>query len=232
MFTFLNSGRKVFYDKSIDYLWYYLTWNYDQEEKICDDINLEEHSNHIDISKYNKEGTQHRLFPASTYIEEYSTYWGPPTHIVDNIYIGSAHNASDYNTFTENNINMVINVTTEISNYYEFNEFLTYFNYPLYDNNKESIARYLEQAYKQILNHQKTNKGNILIHCFMGASRSASIIIYYLMHKENKNGEKYTFDEALEFIREKRKIVNPTFRLTKDLVNAISNSNSNLTENE
>lgn len=223
MFTFLNSGRKVFYDKSVDYLWYYLTWNNNQKEKDTRDINLEDHSHHIDIDRYNREGTQRRLFPLSTYREEYGTYFGPATRIIDNIYIGSAHNASDYNTFVENNINMVINVTTEISNYYKDCMEISYFNYPLYDNNEESIGEYLELAYNQILNHQKTRKGNILVHCFMGASRSASIIIYYLMHKENKNGKKYTFDEALHFIREKRKIVNPTFRLTKDLVNAVSN---------
>ena len=35
----------------------------------------------------------------------------------------------------------------------------------------------------------------------------------------------YTFDEALNFVKQKRPIVNPTFRLTKDLACSIMDSN-------
>jgi protein-tyrosine phosphatase len=56
----------------------------------------------------------------------------------------------------------------------------------------------------------------------MGASRSASIVIYYLMKEmKNANGDDYTFDEAIKFLKEKRFTVNPTFRLTKDLTSSI-----------
>ena len=35
--------------------------------------------------------------------------------------------------------------------------------------------------------------------------------------KKNNNGEYMNFDEALEYLKSKRSIINPTFRFTKDL---------------
>lgn len=56
----------------------------------------------------------------------------------------------------------------------------------------------------------------------MGASRSASIVIYYLMKtQKNPDGSCFTFDNAFQYLREKRCTVNPTFRLTKDLASSI-----------
>ena len=43
----------------------------------------------------------------------------------------------------------------------------------------------------------------ILIHCFMGSSRSASILIAYLIKYEN-----YKTRDALNYLREKRNVVN------------------------
>ena len=76
----------------------------------------------------------------------------------------------------------------------------------------------LEKSFNDIQYHQQNTKGNILIHCFMGASRSASIVIYYLMRtQKHEDGKPYTFDDAVSYLRNKRITVNPTFRLTKDL---------------
>ena len=57
------------------------------------------------------------------------------------------------------------------------------------------------------------NRGkNILIHCFMGASRSASVVIYYLMKKYN-----YGLNEAVMFCKNKRELVNPTILFYNEL---------------
>ena len=45
-----------------------------------------------------------------------------PTKMVDNIYLGNAYNASNFNQLDEFNITTIINVTNEIPNYFE--EFL------------------------------------------------------------------------------------------------------------
>eukprot|EP00698_Gefionella_okellyi_P002967 TRINITY_DN12806_c0_g1_i1.p1 TRINITY_DN12806_c0_g1~~TRINITY_DN12806_c0_g1_i1.p1 ORF type:complete len:284 (+),score=46.97 TRINITY_DN12806_c0_g1_i1:148-999(+) len=46
--------------------------------------------------------------------------------------------------------------------------------------------------------------GGVLVHCMQGKSRSASVVAAYLMHK---NG--WSADEALEYVKKARPIVNP-----------------------
>lgn len=220
----INATAKVIYDKTIDYISYY-SGIVDVENKNEDDANddtIQDYDGVIKIELYENESTSTRIFQPSSYYDEYNTFFSKPTHIVDNIYLGSAYNAASYSTLKDFDIKVIINATTEIREYYP-DEFI-YLRYKLYDNNKHSIKKYLEESFKDIQYHQKNTSGNILVHCFMGASRSASLVIYYLMKtKKNSNGRLFNFDEAVQFIREKRIIVNPTFRLTKDLANSIIN---------
>ena len=156
----------------------------------------------------------------STY-NQLISFFEPPTHIIDNIYLGNAYNAAYYYELKKNNIKMIINVTQEISQYYP--DYFKYHQYELYDNNHDNIKEYLDDAYKNIKSFQENNDGNILIHCFMGASRSASVVLYYLT-KENINeetNELFTLDEALIFLKSKRPIVNPANKLLEDLKEAI-----------
>lgn len=237
-YNFLNAGIKVVYDKTMDYLIYYAGYSdypdytyhpnnnqltnilTEPTNEISEDT-MEDYDDLIKISLYEKENTGMRLYPASNYYDEYTTFFGEPTFITDNIYLGSAFNAASLETLKKLNIKIIINATSEISDYYP-NEF-KYIRYKLYDNNKTSIKKYLEKSYRDI---KKNNDGNILIHCFMGASRSASIILFYLMkEKKHDNGAPFTFDDALEYLKNKRTIVNPTFRLTKDLASSIAQNN-------
>ncbi|QKF93639.1 dual specificity phosphatase [Fadolivirus algeromassiliense] len=214
-----NNTRKVFFDKATDYISYYTGY----DEKISDDENddtIKDYDGVLKIELYQDENEHMRIYPTSTYYNEYSTFWGGPTHVVDNIYLGSAYDAADYESLKANNIKIIMNATKEISNYYP--EEFKYYRYKLYDNNKHSIKKYLEQSFKDIMENRETTPGNILIHCFMGASRSASIVIYYLMRTmKHDDGKPYTFDDAVTFLKDKRIIVNPTFRLTKDLASSM-----------
>ena len=156
----------------------------------------------------------------STY-KQLISFFEPPTHIIDNIYLGNAYNAAYYYGLKKNNIKMIINVTQEISQYYP--DYFTYYQYELYDNNHDNIKEYLGDAYKNIKNFQENKDGNILVHCFMGASRSASVVLYYLTkEKINKEtGKHFTLKEALIFLKNKRPIVNPTNKLLEDLGESI-----------
>jgi atypical dual specificity phosphatase len=125
-----------------------------------------------------------RLFPRPSVWSQLVVFFKSPTHIIDNIYLGSAFNAASYYKLKKLNIGLVINMTREISMYYP-NDFI-YKQYDLYDNNRESIKEYLEKALADIYDYQKQNpEKNILIHCFMGASRSATLVAYYLMREFN-----------------------------------------------
>lgn len=218
MFKFINYVTAVFkigYDKSADYLGYYTSSTSDKKDNNEDCLN--DYGEIIDVEEYTDEANNKRIFKKVGIYEEYAWFFGSPSHIIDNIYLGSAFNAASYYDLKDNNIKMIINVTKEISKYYP-GEF-EYYNCDIYDNNMESIEQYLEEAYQQIKNFQKNNTGgNILVHCYMGASRSATIVLYYLMKEmKNADGNLVTHKEALEYLKTKRPVVNPTHRFTKDL---------------
>lgn len=221
MWSFISSSTKVIYDKTCDYV--YPKEHIDDNDKQLLNDKLHDYSNIIKVDKYTDEAGSHgskRLFPSVGLYEEYSFFFDRPTHIIDNIYLGSAFNAASYYVLKELNIKTIVNVTKEISHYYP-TEF-EYIRFDIYDNNEQSIAKYLDQSYQYIIEQQKAHTGNILVHCYMGSSRSASVVIYYLTKTQRKaNGEFFTFDEALEFVKSKRNIVNPTFRFTKDLAKSI-----------
>jgi protein-tyrosine phosphatase len=46
----------------------------------------------------------------------------------------------------------------------------------------------------------------------MGASRSATVVAYYLIKKHG-----YTVDDAIRFMRQKRNVVNPTMLFYEEL---------------
>lgn len=50
------------------------------------------------------------------------------------------------------------------------------------------------------------NGKRVVINCYAGASRSVTIVLAYLMYKN-----KYTVQEALSFVRQKRPIINPNY---------------------
>lgn len=54
------------------------------------------------------------------------------------------------------------------------------------------------------MNNVITSDQNILVHCMAGASRSISMVIYYLMKKYHID-----FDEAMTYVKSKRVISNP-----------------------
>ena len=212
--NYVSAIAKIGYDKSSDYLGYYT--DFSQKNNDNNDDNINDYDSIIKINNYKDRINYKRIFNQVGILEEYKSFFSNPTLIIDNIYLGSAFNAASYYKLKDLDIKVIINVTKEISLYYP-NDFI-YKTYDVYDNNKESIYQYLEEAYQDIKKLQRTVDGNILVHCYMGASRSASVVLYYLMKEvKNNNNEPITHDEAIKFLKSKRPIVNPTFRLTMDL---------------
>jgi protein-tyrosine phosphatase len=209
--NYVTSGLKVLVDRTSDFVSYYMMTDNDLDENNNDIQPISQHisqpiSKHISqpISQPISKPTKKRIFTPKSKLEQIQTFFSEPTHIIDNIYLGSAFNASNYNSLKQNNIGLIINMTNEISNYYE-NEF-EYKKYGVYDNNIQPIIQFFDKAYSDIIEFQQyCPTKNILIHCFMGASRSASIVAYYINKKHNKN-----INDAIIFMKNKRIVVNPT----------------------
>jgi protein-tyrosine phosphatase len=144
-------------------------------------------------------------------IDKIYYFFSDPTHIIDNIYLGNGNNAANFSSLENNNIQVIVNITSELDNYFEnLNKFI-YYKFPLLDEKNNNISEY----FKKFINVYETNENkNILIHCYMGASRSACLVLLYLIYKKNM-----TFDEANNFLIKKRTIVN----INKDFIIKLKN---------
>lgn len=156
-----------------------------------------------DVKRMNKD--------TNNYYDTFINLWIEPTWIIDNIYLGNGYNASNYKIIEEKNIKTIINVTKEIDNYFEYTNEFNYIKIPINDTNTSSLFNHFDTLLKYINKHQQ-NDGNILIHCFAGRSRSATIVTLYLMHKYNMS-----LDNAIEYIKKKRNIININVTFYKEL---------------
>ena len=129
-------------------------------------------------------------------------FFSSASHIIDNIYLGSSYNASNKDFLYNYNVKSVVNVTSNIPNFYE-PDGVDYFNISINDNGEETYSYDdLEASYNYICSN---NTDNILVHCVFGRSRSVTIVLYYLIKKYN-----YTLEDALEYVKDKRYCINPS----------------------
>jgi protein-tyrosine phosphatase len=117
------------------------------------------------------------------------------TNIIHTIYLGNKHNAHDDVFIKDNNIKYIINITLDIPNKYNN---ITYYNYNIEDSCDDDIQKYFNDI-TSIINNNKNN--NILVHCRVGKSRSATVILAYLMKYENM-----TLKQSLDFVKSKKNI--------------------------
>ena len=138
------------------------------------------------------------------FVNAFKNLFIEPTKIVDNIYLGNAYNASNFNQLDELNINTIINVTNEIPNYFDNIQEYDYLKININDTNSDSIKNFFDESNQYIkdIQQQKPDK-NILIHCYMGSSRSATILTAYLLKNFNLNPK-----QAFSLLQEKRPVVN------------------------
>lgn len=135
-------------------------------------------------------------------------------HIIDNVYISDWYNSYDKNELKKNNIKRIINLNTSekseivkyLYNSMGIEELFIYIN----DKPNENISKEFQKTMKFI----KETDANVLVHCTAGVSRSGTIVLNYLMTEHSMR-----IDEALEFAREKRKIINPNTGFIKQLKN-------------
>ncbi len=152
-----------------------------------------------------------RIYPKKPLLEQYMYFYSEPSLIIPNLYLGSAFNAYNISHLEKHNINVIINITKEISNYYSEYFKFTYYKYPILDNDKEDITNILQEAANTI-DYHLSRGDRVLVHCYMGASRSASVIIYYLMKYHNKELKK-----AIKHVKSVRPIINLTNTICNNL---------------
>ncbi|CAH1994484.1 unnamed protein product [Acanthoscelides obtectus] len=124
-----------------------------------------------------------------------------PTEIFDHVYLGSEWNASNYEELTKNGVGHILNVTREIDNF--FPGTFDYLNVRVYDDERTDLLKHWDDTFKYITK-AKSQGSKVLVHCKMGVSRSASVVIAYAMKAYN-----WDFNTALKHVKEKRSCIKP-----------------------
>lgn len=100
-----------------------------------------------------------------------------------------------------NRVGHILNVTREIDNF--FPGMFDYFNVRVYDDEKTDLLKHWDNTFKYI-NRARMEGSKVLVHCKMGISRSASVVIAYAMKAYN-----WDFSQAIQHVKEKRNCIKP-----------------------
>lgn len=79
----------------------------------------------------------------------------------------------------------------------------TYLNVRVYDDEKTDLLKHWDDTFKYITKAKKEGS-KVLVHCKMGVSRSASVVIAYAMKAYN-----WDFSQAWKHVKEKRNCIKP-----------------------
>jgi len=134
-------------------------------------------------------------------------------NIIPKIWIGDVHSSQDKNFLKSNNIQIIVNCTKDLPNYYEpfpikdldaqflEDNFIKYYRIPVDDNGRQeeikNFWQFTNNIIQQVLQDYHKDK-NILIHCSAGQQRSCAFVAFLLKQLG------LTDDQAFGLIVEKR----------------------------
>jgi len=110
------------------------------------------------------------------------------------LYIGNILTATNKEWLADKNIKVIINCANELPMINLGNDIL-YYKLLLNDIPQDNLLANIKNTNKLINNALKKNY-NVLVHCAAGISRSASVIIYYLMTYHNM-----CYDHAYTYLK-------------------------------
>lgn len=148
-------------------------------------------------------------------------YYDPPVQILDNLYIGNINSVNN-TELKKLEINNIIIAGKRLRN--NHHESFDYIELLIDDSLEQEIISFVNIS-NNFIDSFKNNK--IMIHCYSGISRSGTILIGYIMHKFN-----YSYDEALNFVKNKYSKVHPNSNFENQLKNMNKNNNNNNNKSE
>jgi protein-tyrosine phosphatase len=143
------------------------------------------------------------------YLQPYVNTTYNISKITDNIYLSDMPTASNKEKLKEDGITHILCVILGMDPLYP--DDFTYKNIHIRDVAHQDISEYLDECVEFIEDVVKEN-GKVLVHCSYGVSRSASMVLAYLI----KNGMSY--DEAYKLVKSKRDIIEPNPGFKKQLL--------------
>jgi hypothetical protein len=130
-------------------------------------------------------------------IEKNSPGYPEINEITDKLYLGNSDGGKDKQILKQLGVTHILICGYFLHDFHP-DEF-TYKTIELDDSSDENISKYFKESIEYIDQSEKS-----YIHCRAGVSRSSSIVIAYIMWKNKIN-----FEEALLFVKSKRKCISP-----------------------
>ena len=123
-----------------------------------------------------------------------------PSFIDQGLYLGNLFDANKYEKLKSLNITHILMVGNGLS--INFPNKFSYKHIKINDEDTENIYDYFNETFDFITEGIKS--GGVLVHCAFGQSRSATIVIAYIMKKYTK-----TFEDSFELVQSKREMICP-----------------------
>jgi len=149
----------------------------------------------------------HKTIVSHLYKIHYNTH---ASEVFPWLYIGSFNNACDIYELERIKATYVLNCAYECNNE-KLPKEIKELHLKIYDYEEFDISGFFEKA-NDFINQCKSEKGVMLVHCKLGISRSATLVLAYLIKNLG-----YTVDSALQFLVQKRDRVNPNKGFIKQL---------------
>lgn len=144
------------------------------------------------------------------------------TRILPRLYLSGEDAVKSKSNLKSNGITHILNLTTNVENLFEPE--LNYKKIRVNDVSNEDMTHCFDQSIEFIQKAFEENETNrVLVHCNAGVSRSASVVIAYLL----KTGQYSSFEQAYEFLRAARPAVSPNpgfIRQLKEFESRIKNN--------
>jgi len=152
------------------------------------------------------------------------------SQITDQIYIGNLSSIMNLDKMKENKFTHVLSIMN--GGYEVYPDNFTYKVIHINDDPWVDIDKYFDECIEYISTCIKRNENKLIVHCHQGISRSATVVIAYLLWKKN-NTEKILQDNVMievtnmiQFVKDRRNIVNPNVGFVNALVNYIFRINN------
>ncbi|XP_020777136.1 dual specificity protein phosphatase family protein [Boleophthalmus pectinirostris] len=129
----------------------------------------------------------------------------PVDEVWPGLYIGNVAVAQNKKTLCKLGITHVLNAAHSkqgsIGDQRFYGDTCVYFGIPAEDSDEFNLSQHFRPAAEFIHTALKTKDGKVLVHCIMGVSRSASLVVAYLMLHQ-----RLTLSNALKHVIQKRSI--------------------------
>ena len=126
-----------------------------------------------------------------------------PFHILPHLYLGCRKIASNLHSLKEHRITRILNVTNSIPNQFQDLEGFKYKQIAVEDVHEVDMLKQLPEAFS-FIEEAKRRGEKVLVHCHAGMSRSATVVIAYLMKYYG-----HTLDTAYEFVKNIKPNISP-----------------------